>query len=575
MVDTKKYKKIFLSEADEKILELNTALLALEKNPSNTSSAAAAMRAAHTLKSSAAAMDYISISHLAHSMEDLFEGVRLEKKSIQPEAIDTLFEAIDTLSLSIKNLKKNQKEIDTAVLVNKLKEVNKRVVGFRANKNRSASKIELTRTPNKEIHDIDRVETIKVDVEVLDRLMNLTEELLVEKMQLSEIVRHLEKVSQKKGESLESKAKTTEESDLNVKKLPDLKKSLENLNRLLANLQYNVTESRMVPLSQIFDRFPRMVRDLAKEQNKKINLEISGADIELDRSVIDSLGEPLIHLLKNSIDHGISKDGTLLLSAERKRDKVIVGVKDSGEGINWQVLAEVAVRRGILSPDKSQDYLRKIQNSELKIQDPEFENLLFHPELSTSEYVTETSGRGIGLSIVKQVTESLGGKVSFESGSDGTAFSLELPLTLAIIQALLIKVSDQVFALPFSQIDRSVRVSKKNIKKVFDREVAVVDNEDVPMIRLDQRFGFDKKMKSLFYSEEELHKIKHVLRAELLVISKAGGRQIGVVVDELISEQDIVVKPLKGIMKQPKGFAGITLLGDGKPALILDISTLV
>jgi two-component system, chemotaxis family, sensor kinase CheA len=608
-MNNQKYKKIFLTEADEKILELNTALLALEKKPNDTSSASAAMSAAHTLKSSAAAMEYMSISHLAHAMEDLFEGVRLEKKSIQPEAVELLFEAIDTLSFSVKNLKKNQEELNSVALISQLKEVKERAFKDQGKKVGSAEAVKAIITSGNGVNNIDKIETIKVDVEVLDRLMNLTEELLVEKMQLSEIVRNLERASQNKEESLEPKVRT-KESD--IKKLPELKKSLENFNRLLANLQYNVTESRMVPLGQILDRFPRMVRDLAKEQNKKVDLEIKGGDIELDRSVIDSLGEPLVHLLKNSIDHGISEKGTISLSAERARDKVIVSIEDNGEGINWRSVVEAAVKKGIIGEakgrmllqkhadnyaDKRGEYQRDSASPSVLIRG-ELEELIFHPELSTSDHVTETSGRGIGLHIVKSAIEALGGAVRVESPvrtisniksqnanlkseirnlklEGGTIFRLELPLTLAIIQALLVKVSNQIFALPFSQIDRSVRVPEKNIKKVFDREVAVIDNEDVSMIRLDQRFDFDKERKSLFYSEEELHEIKHVLGAELIVISKAGGRQIGIVIDELISEQDIVVKPLKGVMKQPKGFAGITLLGDGKPALILDLATLL
>ncbi len=323
------------------------------------------------------------------------------------------------------------------------------------------------------------IEAIKVDVVILDKLMNLTEELLVERMRLSELVRH-------------AKEKTKEEFNK-----AEFEGSSEAFNRLISELQLNVTQARMVPLGQIFERFPRMVRDLSHEQNKEVDFKIDGQDIELDRTVIDRLGEPLIHLLRNAVDHGIEKTGKIQLTALRERDKVIIEVTNEGKSIDWQKVIEAAVRKGIIDKATGDKYSRNTGNWKLEIG-----NLLYR--VSTKEKVTETSGRGVGLSIVKSVAESLGGKVMFESREEGTKFTLELPLTLAIIQALLVKVSDQIFALPFTQIDRSVRVSFQNIKKAFDQEVAVVEDEDIPMVRLDKLFEIERKRVGLFLSEEEL-----------------------------------------------------------------------
>jgi two-component system, chemotaxis family, sensor kinase CheA len=537
-----KYKKLFLIEADEKINALNKALLGLEKKSRDMNLANDAMRAAHTMKSSAAAMGYIGISHLAHAMEDLFEQVRSKKHKLEPIAFEVLFGSVDALSSAVRVIKDGQPEPNMESALKRLENMQSR---------RETGILKPDQMP------VESLEAIKVDVAVLDRLMNITEELLVEKMRLGEIVRRAEEGV---GE------KTT---------IPALKGASESFNRLLSELQFNVTQARMVPLGQIFERFPRMVRDLAKEEKKKVNFEMGGQEIELDRTIIDRLGEPLIHLLRNAVDHGILKEGKVTLIAERARDKVIIKIENEGNQIDWQKVIDAALSRGIIDKVTRDKYARGIQTSEYKVLNSEIQNLIFHPQLSTKEKVTETSGRGIGLFIVKSAIEGLGGSVGIQSSEGKTRFMLTLPLTLAIIQALLVRVANQTFALPFSQINRSVRVPVKDIKKAFDQEVAVVEEEDIPMVRLAEVFGLAKE-RGVFLSDEELEAKSHKLKAELMVIAKKDdNRSVGFVIDEMISEQDIVVKPFKGTLKQSKGFAGVTLLGDGKPALILDVATLI
>jgi two-component system, chemotaxis family, sensor kinase CheA len=510
-------------------------------------------------------------------MEDLFEQVRTKKHTLKPHALEILFTSVDELSLAVKAIKNNKPEPNMAAALEKL--------------HRTGSKRQMPSTlatekssPVKEsiphAYDTEPIEAIKVDVAVLDRLMNLTEELLVEKMRLSEIVKSFEtNIAQEKQRKSE---------------VLNLKSSSESFNRLLTDLQFNVTQARMVPLGQIFERFPRMVRDLAKEHKKEITFEMEGQEIELDRTIIDRLGEPLIHLLRNAVDHGIpasaratagrQSKGNIILSAARERDRVLIRVENNGNQINWQNIIHVASRRGIINAQQEGQLSRELTHATGSVS-KELEGLLYHPQLSTKEQVTETSGRGVGLGIVKSVIEGLGGTVSLESPSKngGVAFVLSLPLTLAIIQALLVRASNQIFALPFSQIDRSVRVPIGNIKKAFDQEVAVIEQEDIPMVRLDTLFGM-KKEEGLLKSDEALQTAGYKLQAELMVITKGKEEtgtssetsiKTGLVIDELIAEQDIVVKPFKGVLKQSKGFAGITLLGDGRPALILDIATLV
>ncbi|MBI4653240.1 chemotaxis protein CheA [Candidatus Kuenenbacteria bacterium] len=555
-----KYKKLFISEAEEKIAALNTAFLGLEKKPGNSALVNDAMRAAHTLKSSSAAMNFMEMSHLCHAMENVLEEARAKKQTLTPQNIEVLFQSVDMLSISLDNIKKNKNEMDTKELIEKLHSA-QNDAGPNAEKRGKIPCQSASDSASVRVGALAPIESIKVDIDTLDKLMNLTEELLVERMRLSEIVRIGKEKLDKKLDVAECEG------------------SSEAFNRLISELQLNVTQARMVPLEQIFERFPRMVRDLAHSQEKQIDFQITGQNIELDRTVIDRIGEPLIHLLRNAIDHGIEKVGNIKLNAMRERDKVIIEVINEGKSIDWQKVIETAFARGIIDKITREKYLKNIGNWELEIG-----NLLYR--VSTKDKVTEISGRGVGLIIVKSVIESLGGRVQIESNNNETKFILSLPLTLAIIQALLVRVTDQTFAIPFVQIDRSVRISKQNIKKAFDQEIAVVEDEDIPMIRLDKLFGIAKKRAGLFLSEEEvLLKISQT-QAELMVITKReqsatsqnfgnSNAGIGLIVDELLSKQDIVVKPLKGMIKKTKGFAGITLLGDGKPAMILDVTTLL
>ncbi|MBI3589211.1 MAG: chemotaxis protein CheW, partial [Candidatus Liptonbacteria bacterium] len=394
------------------------------------------------------------------------------------------------------------------------------------------------------------IETIKVNVKTLGTLMNLTEELLVTQMRFKEILRRTD-------------------DDVRRLDIRELKVIGESFGRLTSDLQYRVTQAHLVSLGQLFEQTPRIVRDLAKEQDKEIELSIIGQEIELDRIVVDRLGEPLIHLLRNAVDHGTEKKGIIILSAERLANSITITVHNDGRPIDWQRVVEVAAQKGIIDEKTRDKYARDISKWK-----PEIEHLIY--QVSTKKTITETSGRGVGLGIVKSVIESLGGKVTIESKDSVTSFILTLPLTIAIVQALLSRVANQVFALPFSQVDRLVRVPFADIKKALDQEVAVIDEEDIPMIRLDRRFSIERKKGGVFLSDEEMKEVKYQTKAELMIITKQeSASPVGIVVDEVLSEQNIVVKPLKGVLKQTKGFAGVTLLGDGRPALILDVATLV
>jgi len=396
------------------------------------------------------------------------------------------------------------------------------------------------------------------------------EELLVDKMKLERIIGSV-------GKEL-----TDEEIKKKYPLVPELGPVVEHLSRLVSDIQYQVMQARLVPVEQIFARFPRMVRDLAAEQNKEIEFEVSGGEIELDRTIIDKLGEPLVHLLKNAVDHGIESAGTVSLQARREREYAVIVVEDDGQGVDFEAVRRAAQKRNITTAESEVNILNK----------DHLVNLLYHPRLSTKEQVTETSGRGVGMSVVKDFVSNIGGRVYVESPiateaeSGGTRITLELPLTLAIINSLLVTVNGAMFAIPFSSVERSVSVEPADIKSMADQDVALVDGRDVALVRLGNIFGLTETIsgKTAGQRNRETEKLKDREISEdpridpresasatsTIVLVKRGNEMAGIVVDTILDEQEIIVKTLPPVLRGVKGFSGSTILGDGRTVLILD-----
>lgn len=511
-----KYKDVFLSEAKEYLETMNKYLLKLEKKPHDVKLANEIFRASHTLKSMATTMNYDRTARLCHAMEDILAAI--QKKKIKAEkCVDILFECFDTLELILKEIGKGGEELATDGLVQKLNNLT-------LDKS-EISDAELAVRPE----TIEKIQSIEVKVERLDRLMNLVEELLVSKMRLDKIQEGL-------GE-------------------PDLSAAVDSLGRLVADVQYNVMQSRMVPIGFVFNRFPRMIRDLAKQEKKQVDLQMEGSEMELDRSVIDELGEPLVHLLRNAVDHGIetpterkrigkSSQGNIKLTARRARSLAIITVEDDGAGLDWQKLKSVAIERGILWPGATRE---------------EVVNSLFSG-VSTTKEATAVSGRGLGMSIVKEKVGSLGGAVKVESRpGEGTRFTLELPLTLAIIKTLFVGVAGRIYAIPVANIERLVAVNKEQIKGMFDYEAIVLEGEDIPLIRLSALFGAPSLS----------------LEKQSIVVLGKGAEKVGLAVDALMSTQEIVTKPLDRLVRENKYFAGSAIIGSGEVVLVLDVASLV
>ncbi|MFH1791454.1 MAG: chemotaxis protein CheA [Candidatus Omnitrophota bacterium] len=386
-----------------------------------------------------------------------------------------------------------------------------------------------------------RIQTVRVDVTRLDKLMNLVEELAISKLRLTEI----------------------------GVKLPDtdLKSVVETLNRLTDELQNEVMNARLVPVRQVFDRFPRLVRDLARQEGKKIKFSVIGGDIELDRTVLDEIGDPLIHILRNAVDHGIEgpaerrgkgkpEEGRITLTARREKSHVFIEVEDDGKGINSVKVREEAIRRGIITEDAAR----------LMSEDDALA-LVTHPGFSTSKQVSDVSGRGVGLDVAKEKTANLGGGLVIKTvPGKGSKITMRLPITTAVIQVLLVKVSDRAFAIPVSGVVEIIVADRAAIKTIEGRETILHRDRVLPIIRLDRLFAMCQGVSRPAGPAPDM-KLK-------VVIVESGTNRFGVVVDGLLSQQDVVIKQLTREVKGVRGFAGATILGDGSVALVLDLATL-
>ena len=528
--DVSKYKDIFLGEATQHLATMNQALLGLEKTPGNAELITRLLRALHTLKGMAATMEYEQAERLCHAMEDALETVR--KKQLRVEACaDRLFASFDRLEATLNALRKGQGELDTTALVEQLR-VLATQAGPRGPKDDATASPVVSRddepaTPPGPL--IEKIQRIDVKVERLDTLMNLAEELLITKMRLERI-----------KETLRD---------------PELSVAMDALGRLVSELQYNVMQARLVPIGFVFDRFPRMVRDLARQQRKDVTVRIEGAELELDRVVLDEIGEGLVHLLRNAVDHGIETpeerrksgkppQGTIQLIATRTKEFAVIQVADDGGGLDLEAIKAAAVKRGLLESGAAKEELTEA----------------IFAGLSTTKQVTAVSGRGLGLNIVKKKVESLGGtlRVSSQRGS-GTTFVMELPFSLAVIKTLFVEVGGSQYAIPVASIERLVTVSRTDIKGFLEYEAVVLGEIDIPLTRLGDLFGVPRRE----------------LAQQPVVIVRKGEELLALAVDTLLSTQEIVIKPLSGLVSESRYFAGSTIVGSGEVVLILNVGNLI
>jgi two-component system chemotaxis sensor kinase CheA len=398
-------------------------------------------------------------------------------------------------------------------------------------------------------------QTIRVDIERLDLLLNLVGELVINRTRISDIANTLERSLTDKNQAAKLNGKG--------KELVPLAKELADSSALLARTTNEIQESimkvRMVPIGQVFDRFPRLVRDVAKARGKEVQLQISGADTDLDKTIVDEVGEPLMHLLRNCVDHGIEspdererrgkpRAGTISLNAYHEGNQIIIEVSDDGNGIDLDKVRARGIKQGLVSSDE-------------KLSDREIIELIFTPGFSTAEVISDVSGRGVGMDVVKKNITRLKGVFDVNTvPAAGTTFSIKLPLTLAIIQALLVRVADELYAIPLDSVIESQRIEMHEVRTVHGNEVITLRGQVVPLVRIADFFELG--------GERDPEKV-------MIVIVGLQGRQVGLVVDSFQGEQEIVIKPLSDVVGRIPGISGATILGNGSISLIIDVHSLV
>lgn len=393
--------------------------------------------------------------------------------------------------------------------------------------------------------DRQKNQTVRVSIDKLDRLLNLAAELVIQRGRSYELCQRLVAQSGKGGVEEELFDAVTQQG------------------MFLTQLQETIMESRMVPMSMVFTRFRRVVRDLAQGRGKKVNLVIEGEDTELDKKIIDQIGDPIMHMVRNSVDHGVESpeerkaagkpsEGLLYLNAEHQGNNIVVTIKDDGKGLDAEKLKKKAIEKGVITREEA-----------AALTDKESWHLIFKPGFSTAEIVTDISGRGVGMDVVRRSIEQLGGSVDIESAIGvGTTFHLKLPLTLAIIQALLVESGRETYALPISHIAETIRITNSDIFSVKGQgKVIRLRDQVVPILNL-------RQVVQLQDAEPESDR-------HYVAVVRIGSQYAGLIVDRMVNEQEIVIKSLGGDLSQAPYIAGAAILGNGQVILILDTAALI
>ncbi|WP_457560937.1 hybrid sensor histidine kinase/response regulator [Caminibacter sp.] len=387
-------------------------------------------------------------------------------------------------------------------------------------------------------------QTIRVDVKRLDQLMNLIGELVLAKNRLIKIYNDVEE--RYEGEKF----------------LEELNQVVSSISIVTTDLQIAVMKTRMLPIGKVFNKFPRLVRDLARELGKKVKLIIEGEDTELDKSIIEEIGDPLVHMIRNAVDHGIEppeerikkgkpEEGTIWLRAYNEGNMIVIEIKDDGKGMDPEALKKKAIEKGIITPQEAEN-----------MSDKEAFMLIFKPGFSTAAKVTNISGRGVGMDVVKTNIEKLNGIIEVDSvPGKGSTFKLKIPLTLAIIQALLVASQEDLFAVPLSNVIETVRIVEEDIYTIEGKSVLKLRDEVLPLVNMADIFEIEK----ILEPEKYLY----------VVILGLGATKIGLIVDRFIGQEEIVIKSLGEFLKGLPGIAGATIRGDGRVTLIVDVASLM
>jgi len=612
----------FKAEAADHVQAMNRILLGLEKEPNGKERAELLeeiFREAHSLKGAAGAADISDVEATAHKLESVFSAAKDGEIELTADLCDVLYEAIDAVNIIVAaTLEDGAHGLDLSNLYARLEAAKEGKVVARTNKKRVAgSKRQGTRSKKQGAGSKKRVtsneqpasrptqhatrntsgieETIRVATSKLDTLMTQAGELLVAGLKIDQRLKDVEEASRAvedwnrewlKVRTEYSQLLQDEEHeeirpllkflDLNQQRLKalaarinELRRSFSRdalqLSRVTNDLGEGVMKVRMLPVSTLFDTFPRIVRDLSREKGKEVELVIEGGDTELDRKVLEELKDPLIHILRNCVDHGIELpekrvkagkpcQGTVTLRAFQKGNNIVVETTDDGAGINLERVKQAALKAGLIAPEDVET-----------MSDEEAMRLIFAPGLSTSTIITDTSGRGVGMDVVRRNVEALHGHVEVSSTpGQGTTLIIVLPLTLATTQELLVRVADQTYGIPISAVERIQRISPQDISTVAGEEAIVVDDDPVALVHL-------SRVLELPHHDEES---KPEQRMPVVILS-AGKRRVAFLVDAMVGQQESVVKSLGKQLARVRNVAGATILGTGQVIMTLNPSDLM
>lgn len=532
-----KYLDIFLKEAEEHLTALQKGLLILEKEPGNTPLIHDLLRNAHTLKGSARMVGLEEISAIAHRMEDALQEIEEGKKPIDSSLIDLLLQGSDAISRMTAALAKGEESpVDVA----------KFITAF----DQGESTSEAVKAPASQEAEV-LGDTVRASVKTLDNLVNMIGELIINKKRFEEKAHRLKLMSQEgHSEGLKEFHRGFEEDVL-------------YLDYLIQGLHLQAMSLRMLPLKTVTEGLQRLVRDLAKGQGKEIRLEVTGENIELDRSLLESLKPMFIHMLNNAVDHGIESPdertakgkgakGTIRIVARHEGNNVRIDIRDDGRGMDPEKIKKAALRRGIISREEA-DLMR---NDEALY-------LTLRPGFSTSEIVTDLSGRGVGMDVVSKNLEKVKGNIELKSEvGQFTEIALQLPLTLSVIEALMISCGGEPFSIPLTYVQETVKIRSGDIATVGSKEVISVRGVTVPLVSLASILGLPEKK-----GITELGKVT-------AVILRLREHSLACMVDGIQGSAEIVVKGLGDQLKNVRYVFGATILGDGSPSLILDVPDL-
>jgi len=626
----------FLVEASELTEQLDEDLVELEANPEDKELLNKIFRVAHTVKGSGSFLNLDVLTHLTHHMEDVLNKARHGELVIDSDIMDVVFESIDLMKGLLEQIKETGSDkggIDVSECVEKLVNISQgNDIEAKVEEAVTQEEAPKEQTKDEEVQNLDSIaqrmaeetadintdemseeeveaeierllkirqeedrkrreqkkkekglattsqapkpttkstpannvapsantkdtqaskkkpavpeQTIRVDVSRLDHLMNLIGELVLGKNRLSKIYDDVEE--RYEGEQF----------------LEELSNVVSGVSVVTTDLQIAVMKTRMLPVGKVFNKFPRMVRDLSRELKKDIELVISGEETELDKSIVEEIGDPLVHIIRNSCDHGIElpavraaagkpEKGTVSLKAYNEGNNIIIEIADDGKGLDADVLISKSLEKGVIS-EKEAD----------RLSEKEAFALIFRPGLSTAEVVTNVSGRGVGMDVVKTNIEKLNGIIDIDSEKGkGTTIKLKIPLTLAIIQSLLVNVQEELFAIPLSSVLETVRITSDEVKYVEGKSVLRLRNEVLSLVHIADIYDVDRT-----YDTGE--------HAYVVIIGLAE-KKLGLIVDELIGQEEIVIKSLGEYIKGIDGIAGATIRGDGRVTLIADVGALM